>query len=492
MKPRVTSDPVARSQAILLSGQVGRLLLFVLTITLLGRRLSPSEFGFVALISTFFLVGQEILDMGTTSVTTRQVAQDPHGENTALACLLAWRRWLGLALGLFALALLPVMEKQIGGAGQQVVFLVAALALPWLHLKAYYVVFQARQHFEPAVAVGLVGQAAFIGGTLAVLHFWPEHGLASMSPGQAVALLVVVREILVLVASRSAAIHLLGERIHAAWLDPGIGALVRRAGAFGFAGLCYKLSALGGTFFVWATSSPEVLGQFNAVQRLLGPVSEASWMFATPLLASLSVLVRNDAAAMRGCLRGQTQLLLSISAMVIVAAPYVAQPLLHLLYGSTYDRGALSAVPVLVWSSAAAACVLLTPVLTVAALAQGRERELLAVSLGGLGVSIIANARWVPIDGALGAARALCASEAIILAALAMSTVRRGDLRLDPGWLVFLVPATLLWPLLATFDGNPWAQLTCTAIALPASVLLLRRLAARRVLRALRSSGAGE
>ncbi|RYF40380.1 MAG: hypothetical protein EOO25_12745, partial [Comamonadaceae bacterium] len=209
----MSGAPVGRSQRILLGAQLVRVMLFILTMTILGRWLSPAELGFVALVSSLFLVGHEVMDLGTTAVTTRQVAQAPRSESASLNALLAYRRLVGAALAVAVL--LVACSDFVQEDWQRLVLGGAALSMLLLHMSAYHVVFQTRQAFGWASALGLAIQLGFLLATAGVLKLNLLGLLSALGAGAAMGLLVVAREVMQVIASRWLAVKLLGARLRA-------------------------------------------------------------------------------------------------------------------------------------------------------------------------------------------------------------------------------------------------------------------------------------
>lgn len=476
---RTDAADIRRSQVVLLSAQGLRLLLFLALLTLLGRWLTSAEFGFVAMVLTLFQVAYEVLDVGTTSVTARRIAQQPGLERQALVTLLCWRRWLALVLAGLVLAIAAI--GMAGTATQRGLLVVVALALPLLALNAYHVVFQTRQAYGRMSALGLASQGLLVLACMAMQQSGAvgAAGWAHLEPVQAVVLLIVLREAVQLIGSRWLALRLLGGPLRPAWLDASVGPLLRRASAVGLAGLAYKLSALSGAFFVWQLDTAEALGSFHAAHRLLGPLSEAAWLIAAPLLVSLSPLRGSDAPPFRALLTGHLRPLLAVAAILALSASYLAPTVLQMLYGTRFVGADGSAVPLLAVLGLAGAMGLLTPMLVMACLAQGRDRWLLTVAVSGLLVGWLANALLVPTQGALGAMHALCVGEAMVLLLLAVAAVRCGDLRVDAHWLPCLLPALLLLPVLEALRHHPRSQLFVTSLAMALAFAALRRRAAQ-------------
>lgn len=245
---------VTRNQRIVVIAQGLRLLLFVLATVLLGRWLEPAAFGFVGLISGLFLAAQEILDMGTTAVTTRQVAQQPSDERDLLNALMTWRCLLSLVLA--AGVTLWGCWGPVQQAEQRWVLFSAAVVLLFMPWSSYHVVFQTRQAFGRASTLALATQSTFLISGIALLKTPFLAWATAISAGGAMGLAVITREWLQLWGSRWQATQLLGYRLRASWSSPGLRPLLRKAWLFGLAGVSYKLSALTGVFSLDLAGTP--------------------------------------------------------------------------------------------------------------------------------------------------------------------------------------------------------------------------------------------
>ena len=138
-------NPVMRSQALLAAAHAGRLLLSLVTAGVLGRNLAPGDFGFVALLSSVYVVAVEVLDMGTTAVATREIAAQPAKERETLEALLALRRLVSTAA--FAALLGLACSDYVAQREQRGVLAFAACGVFLLHLHSYQLVFQVRQAY---------------------------------------------------------------------------------------------------------------------------------------------------------------------------------------------------------------------------------------------------------------------------------------------------------------------------------------------------------
>ncbi|WP_161974718.1 lipopolysaccharide biosynthesis protein [Piscinibacter terrae] len=458
----MTRSATTRSQHILLLAQVARLAISLFIAGLLGRHLPAADFGLVALIGAIFALSQDVLDMGTTAVAAREVARAPADEPQIMASLLAWRRWVAVALAALCVALgfgpFALADKPA---------LLAALAIAvWLlHLGAYHVVFQVRQAFGRATLLAMSTHVAFLIACLVTVGL---HGA-----GVAVAFAVVAREIVQVLGSRVIARRVLGYALPKPSPDFEWRRLMRAAGVFGLTGVLYKLAQHSGNFFVWSMASPEALGSYSAAQRLVSPLRDVAWLFATPLIATLTAMAEREPDEVVCQLGSHARLLVGVAAAIGAAGVLVAPALLHWLYGERYSQGALSALPSLRWQILGACFALVTPILVVGKLAFGRERDMLWMSLAALVIAAMANAWAVPRYGAEGASAAYAVSEFALLALLWSRSALHGNGMLGARLVLYLVPAVLVAASVSALEASPALQfaVACVLVILSFGVL---------------------
>ena len=470
----LSANSVTRSQAVLVSAHAGRLVLFVAITSLLGRLLAPADFGFVALVSSLYVVAVEVLDMGTTAVATREIAARPARERDTLTALLALRRLLSGVL--FAAVLGLAFSNYVVQDDQRMVLVAAACGLFLQHLYAYQLVFQVRQAYGQAISLGLAGQLGFLLASTAALKF--------QAGGAVIALLVVAREIVQVLGSRWVAVRMLGYRLRASWLHAGIRPLLKAGWMIGVAGVGYKLATYSGGFILWKIAAPEALASFSAAQRLLVPLADMAWLYVTPLIAAMSVAVSHSAAAFRTQLEGYAKLLLGMSSLAAVAGYFVAPFLLRLLYGEQYASGTWSAVGAFRWLALGNVFALVTPVLVVGEMTQGRVRALMFTSIACLGLNVAGNAWAIPMYGAEGAAMVLFLCEAFVFLVLIARCAARRDARLNGAWAAYLAPAALLGVALSLLADSPVLQLAAACAWAPAALFVIMQLPAQRACRA--------
>ena len=467
-------NPVTRSQGILLCAQLGRLVLYVAVAALLGRRLAPEDFGFVALVTSIYIVTIEILDLGTAAVAIREIAARPDRERDTLAALLALRRLVAALVFVVMMGL--TFSNFVEHRDQRFVLVGVACGLFLLHLHAYQLVFQIRQTYGRLSVLGLTSQLGFLLLSLAALRL---H-----AGGAVIALLVVIREIVQVLATRWLALRILGEPLRARWLPAAMWPLLKSGWMIGMAGVCYKLSTYSGGFMLWEMAAPEALASFSAAQRLLVPMADMAWLFVTPLIASLGVAAARDLATYRLQVESYAKLLLGMSSLVAVAGYSCAPLVLRLLYGEQYASGPWSAVGAFRWLALACLFALVTPLLAVGETSQGRARPLLFTGLACLGLNLAGNLWAIPRYGGEGAAMVLCACEAFVLLALLTRCIRRGEARVDPTWAAYLAPAAGLGLAMWALREFPLTQMLVCCAWLPAALLVMTRFPAQRARRA--------
>jgi O-antigen/teichoic acid export membrane protein len=433
-------NAVMKSQAVLVSAHAGRLALSLAVASLLGRNLSPADFGFVALVTSIYIIALELLDMGTTATATREAASDATRERDTLIALLSLRRLL--AAGAVAVVLLLAASGYVARGDHRLVFAVAALGLFALHLHGYQIPFQLRQDYGPITALQVSSQVGFLAASAVALKL---H-----AGGTAIALLIVAREAGQALGMRHMALRRLGTRLSVPWRwrDSGAAKLFGAAWRIGVAGLAYKLTIHAGGFMLWALDSPGALGTFNAAQRLLLPMADMAWLVVIPLIAAMSATARRDSAAFRTQLERHLTLLMALSAVVAVAGWFIAPILLRLLYGDLYAAGPWSAVATFRCLALGYLFALVTPVLVVGELVQGHAQALLGITASALALNLAVNSWAVRAYGPQGAALVLAACEAYVFVVLFSRSLSRGEIRMRAAWALYLVPAALLIPVL--------------------------------------------
>lgn len=459
LKPSSRWSTPGWSQVFLLGSVALRLSLSLVLTMLVGRLLTPQQFGTFALVSTVFALAHEFTDMGTGNVAVRLAVRQPGGERAVLARLLGLRLLLCLVAAAAA-ALFSLSQAEPLARG---LVLATAAVLAVSYVSACSMVFQLRQaQLGPAVLTVVVQ-----GGTLA--------GAAALSvagvPGAWWPGLIVLREAATVAGTAWLGGRLLGHlpRPRLDW--DKLRVFYGAAAVVAAATLAYHAQIHGGVFALQALRDLDEVGRFAAAQRPLLPLAFVSWMLMIPLVPVLAWLAPRDRAAFRRQSRAVLDLAVGLGAVIAVCAVRLAEPGLLVLFGGRFLDGPLEAVAPLRWMALSTGCSFPVAVVATMLLAEQAERRLLALSLAGFALYVVAILLLVPAHGATGAAAASAlAVGAMVLVGLLLLRHVSGT-RLGVRTLAALLPAAVLWPLLGVAPGPALVQLATGGLAALLAVL---------------------
>lgn len=468
----------SRSQAVLLAGHGARLGLGLLVTALLGRYLSPDDFGFFTLVGTILFVAFVVFDVGSGTVVVREIALSPERERAVLGAVLAWRRWSGLAIGL-AVLLWALLESD---GERRAVLVGLAVSLPLLAPSALMSVFRVRQEQEAPEAIRFLDHILVLVGVVLFVRL--------DLPGTYVGLLLVLRALGDALAIGWLAQRRLGYRPHARLFRRDLIPLLSMSAVQAAAVLLQVAYTHVDVFLVLLLRGRAELGAYSAAFRPINALLALPPLLMLPLLPVFSTLVKS-AHARGGALvpyaRRTTTLLVGIGALAGVSGGALAPDLIRLLYGGHYASGSLSAVAALSWLSAGFGVVFSTAVFPTVLLSLGHERRLLRISLIGLLVNIAGNLLLVPRWGFVAAAMTTALTYLVVGAAAVLESVRRlGPRVLSPIHLLSLLPAAGVGVLLALLPGSPVFRVAAgVLLGAAGSILLLTLPSARRLRREL-------
>ncbi len=455
LRPKATPE---WSQLVMLAATGSRMLLSVGLTILVGRSLSPAEFGGFALIATVFGLAHEFTDMGTGNVAVRAAARARSNERTILEQLLGLR----LMLSLVAASVCAGFALTQTGGMLRGMLLATATVLVFSYVSACGTVFQLRQaQVAPAVLSVSVQVAALVAAAIM---------LAIPVGGGWVAGVIVGREVLVIVGTLA-----LGSRLVGYLPRPRFGGSAQRsffgaAAVVALATVIYHFQLQGGIFWVQVMRPEPELGAFAAAQRPLAPLLFIPWVVMLPLVPLLSWLVARDPAAFRRQAQGAIDLSAGLGSVMSVVTFVLARPTLTFLYGERFSAGTLSAVTTLRWLAVSLGCSCVVAALSTVLIAAHREWALLRLSVIGLVLYAAANLSLLPGMGFVASAIAT----ALALGAMtigALFLVGTMGVLLGMRTALILLPATILCPILDVLPGPPivvlifGALLTCCALA---------------------------
>jgi O-antigen/teichoic acid export membrane protein len=455
LRPKPTPE---WSQIVLLGATGIRMMLSLGLTILVGRFLSPREFGGFALVATVFGLAHEFTDMGTGNVAVRAAARSRDNERTILEQLLGLRLMLSLVAALacagFALAQTDSMLRGM--------LLATSVVLIFSYVSACSAVFQLRQAQVPPSVLSVLVQIATL-MTAAILVAIPVGG--GWLPG-----VIVARELLVVVGTLALGIRVVGYTPWPRFSGTALRSFFGAAAVVALATLAYHFQLQGGLFWVQVMRPEAELGAFAAAQRPLTPLLFIPWVVMLPLVPLLSWLVVHDPAAFRRQGQGAIDLSIGLGAVMAVVTLLLAEPVLAFLYGERFSTGPLSATTTLRWLALSLGCSFVVAALSTVLVAAHREWALLRLSASGLVLYAAGNLLLVSGMGFNGSA---------IATALSLGVMTIGGLALI-GWMgvlpglrtvLILLPAAVLFPLLELLPGPPFVTLalatplTCIALA---------------------------
>ena len=458
---RLRPKPTPEWSQVVMLGATGLRMALSLGLTMLvGRFLTPQEFGGFALIATVFGLAHEFTDMGTGNVAVRAAARERAGERRILEQLLSLRLVLSLIAALACVGLaLAQSDAMLRG-----MLLAVACVLGFSYVSAFSVVFQLRQAQAAPAALSVLVQVATLVGAAVLL-------VALRVGGGWLPVVIILREAATAACTQALAVRLLGyvpwPRLRRAALRP----LSGTAAIVALATLAYHFQLQGGLFWVQLLRPAEELGAFGAALRPLAPLLFVPWVLMLPLVPLLSWLIAHDRAAFRRQAQSAVDLSAGLGAVIAVVSLQLAAPLMQFLYGARFSAGPLQAVDTLRWLAAPLGFSFVSAALSTALLADHREGALLRLSGLGFALYAAANLVLVPRFGFAGSAMAT---------ALAMGTTTLGGLWMGwraagilpgPRTALVLLPAALLFPLLQILPGPAAAQLALGALLAGAALL---------------------
>jgi O-antigen/teichoic acid export membrane protein len=444
---------VVRSQLVIGATEVVRFALLLYLTSLLGRELSPADFGFVTLVPAIYLVGHVVLDLGTGALIARETSRDPARERPLLEAALCARGIAGGILGVVVAAFAAAEPDADRGFW----LFVTALSLPALAPAVIGSAFRVRQDQAAPAVISIVTILLMLAATLA--------GMRRGVSGPAFSAIYVLREVV-----SGVALWIVGRARHGLVLRPGLAG--RGAGAFFRAAIpqnvavVLQIASLNvGVFGTRAFLGEDELGAYSAAWRLVSPLLLLLGALVAPLLPVLARVSRDRDAFVR-LLSPSLALGGSIGALGVAFLLASGRDALRLLYDSPtavkFSGGPLDASPPLVWLGFVFAAVGVGAVATTALLCLDGERHLRGLAIVALALNLAGFALSVPLAGRSAAAVGLLAAETWTAAAALV--VLRG--RLGP----LLAGARLRW-------FAPTAVLAGAMLLLPASLTAADRVA---------------
>lgn len=368
---------------------------------ILGRALGDRGFGQYSLVMSWLASLVIFLELGLSTLLTRDLAATPQATAAYLAnsLVIKWGVLAPLLLLMPVLAplLAPADDPEIGPAlVWGVLFLAAGLGF-----SSFSAVFKAHQRMSPILYATAAGQAMMVGGVLVLVVY--NYPLASLilwvGVSQAAQLLLA---------------FILYRRLLPDGSSPGsisnryIKILLRRAWPFALAGILAILQLRTGHILLAYLDSTQALGWYSAASRLIETGRQLPGAFFAALLPAMSAII--GTAALPATRRYAQVSMLLFAVIAAVAALLLGSWLIFTLYGAGYEAS-VSILQILALSLIPA---LQNSVLIIFLYANGDENFVnLMIGLGAI-LNIGLCLLLIPGIGAAGTAWALLITESVL------------------------------------------------------------------------------
>lgn len=342
----------SRGIAMTMGGLWGRALLQMVAVVVLGRLLTPADFGLIAMVSAVMGIAELLRDFGMTGA----IIQAQHLSDRVWRSVLWFSAFIGAGLSVVVALCAPLIAALYGEPQLVIITLVLA---PGVFLSGLAMPLQAlaskQLRFGTLALLDIASMAAgVIAGITTALLGWGFWALVAMAGGQFLVRLPVLWWVVRPKFGRP-------KIVKEAWSLIGQGGSIFGAEVLGYAEKNLDNVIIG------ATLGPAALGQYSRAYALyLLPLQQMNGPLGRVALPVLSTL-REDGDRYRRYVRSAALVIGYLTLPTYAVASGVAGPLVELLLGDG-------------WSTAAT----LFALLAIAGFAQaiGRLRTWLYISLG--------------------------------------------------------------------------------------------------------------
>lgn len=406
------SQRVALNTALLAAGRVALAASGLVGVAVATRYLGADRFGSLTLGLVFVSVLTLASDFGLYTIAGRELAKHPDRERHLLANVLA----MGIVVAAASIALgLAVMLALYGGRlpVRDAILILGAQLLVAAPGGTAVALMTARQRAFPAMVAAVVSSLAFLAWLAVAValdlgYLWIVAGYALGATVNATLPLAFAPEVLRAGLAYDRDLW----RQLARWVVPQ--GLVLVLGV-----LYFRID----TFLLGELSSDREVALYGAAYRVIEVLSLLpAYFMATifPELARAEPRSARLATLMDGALRGALVLAVPVVVLFVVLAPET----IAVIGGAEFAE----ATPLLRILTAAVAFLFLNTVFFSALVALNRQGDLLVRALLALVVNVALNLVLIPRADALGAAWAVLATEALLLALSAWAFTKVGAL----------------------------------------------------------------
>jgi O-antigen/teichoic acid export membrane protein len=382
----------------------------VLSTVLIARALGVIGFGQYAFVAALIVLGNVATTFGTDTLLIREVARD----RQAGAYLVGAALWLQLILSLSWLIVVVVVVRPMIDQSTEVLLAIQIYSLsliPLAFFTVYSAVLRAHERMDLYLLLSVGVAIIQLGGVWWVLQ--KNSSLLS---------LVVMLDGVQLIAAIFAGVMCQRRlpNFHLKWMIERqlLFHLVRLAWPFALLGALAVIYQRLGVLMLSTLGTAADTGWYAAASRIIEPVKILHFAVLGALLPTLARLTASTTDSQQAQAANVFQrswlFLLAISAFVALIIVMLAEPLVALLFGTTYIPSAalvrILAISLIPYTISAAWSVRLV--------AQGQERHVMGALILSLAVAFIMNRWLIPSHGSSGAALTVVISESVFAAAL--------------------------------------------------------------------------
>jgi len=422
----VRAKPLLADTSMLLASKVMTALVTALWTVLAARTLLPVVYGDLMVCAGLVELGAVITDAGLTAVATRELS---HASRDRMRRLIGTLIYLKIGLGLVAMAITfgVTLVLPLDGNVHRLMLVMVASVL-FISLSSLSLVFRAR------MAIGYVVGAAFAGALVGVYSTIFVYWTAPTPLRFAAARLAMVGA-----AALATLVVLLYKYRPSLAFDWQIARAVLRSSlllgvALTLNILYYRLDV---PLVALLTNGTQVAIYVSAYRILdvvtLLPAAAAS--VALPLMVAAR---RDSVGHLATFCRQYLELSVVCGLLITVVLTIFGTPLLSVLYGGRYDASGPT-LQVLAWVAAAT---LVTNVFMPLMVVLERQRVVLLATALGLVANVSLNVFLIPRLGAIAAAYATLATEAVVTVPLMAVAVKTIHMRLISRPMVAAIVAT--------------------------------------------------
>jgi len=396
-----------RNAGYLFAGEAASRVFGFLTTAVLARRLGLDGFGQIGFAAAFMAYGVVFTDFGLMTVGTRSIARDRSLATDLVGGLAPLRLLLGLAAAVVMVLIALVLPKP-GTVKLLLVLYAGAVVIQSVMLEW---VFIGTEKMGLVSISRVITNCAYFGLILVLVR----------SPSN-----------VLLVPVAFGAATLMGALVLFSAFVPGFGLprlrfgptrwreLLKSAWPIGAASLLTQLHVNLGLILLGLFATFQQTGIYNSAYRLVFFLMTLDRVFYTVFFPVVSRFLKDHSDRLPVLIGTAVRMILALSLPFCMGAFILARPILELVFTPEYV-GALPVLRIMVWFLPFS---MFNSLAGYTILAAGNERQFLRNTVIGVGTAVVFNLVAVPLAGATGAAVAIVAGEALLLALMGQSLLK--------------------------------------------------------------------